>query len=80
MKDDRIVDYEEYGVHIPLTCVNHPNKRWSTKNIGGIGCRTIFYNLHSIDNMGMECDCPISCLRALTEDEALLDMISGDIT
>lgn len=30
-----------YGTHIPMTCKNHPNLRWSTKNIGG---RSIFFS------------------------------------
>jgi hypothetical protein len=31
-----------YGEHIPLTCVNHPHLRWTTKNISHIGARSIF--------------------------------------
>lgn len=27
-----------------LTCVNHPNLRWHTKNIGYIGVRSIFFS------------------------------------
>ena len=53
----RINAQKPYGQHIDLFCVNHPNKRWSTKNIDGIGCRTIFYNLGRDPNMGPECDC-----------------------
>lgn len=30
-----------YGTHIPMTCKNHPNLRWNTKNIGG---RSIFFS------------------------------------
>ena len=69
---DRIVEWAEYGAHIPLTCKNHPEKRWSTKNIGCIGMRTIFYNLHN-SPMGPECDCPGGSLRPLTEDEFLAE-------
>ncbi|MDE3023600.1 MAG: hypothetical protein KGI54_17440 [Pseudomonadota bacterium] len=60
--DDRIVTWAERGQHIKLTCKNHPQLRWSTKNIGGIGCRTIFYNLDMDRNMGPECDCPVTAL------------------
>jgi hypothetical protein len=78
MADDRIVAYAEYGEHIPLTCRNHPDKRWSTKNIFCIGARTIFYNLHSVVGMGGECNCSVSCLRPLTEDEVLEEMIQKE--
>jgi hypothetical protein len=60
--DGRIIEGKEYGEHIELACRNHPEKRWSTKNIGCIGARTIFYNLEGDRNMGQECDCPASCL------------------
>jgi hypothetical protein len=62
---DKIVDSAEYGQHIALTCVNHPDKRWSTKNIAPLGCRTIFYNLHGVRDMGEECDCSARDLRAV---------------
>lgn len=61
--EGRIVDHAEYGQHIALRCKNHPTKLWSTKNIAPIGCRTIFYNLNSIPEMGPECDCPLSALE-----------------
>lgn len=32
-----------YGQHILLTCKHHPDLRWSTKNIDGIGARSIFF-------------------------------------
>lgn len=57
----------EYGQHIALTCINHTEKRWSTKNIIPIGCRTIYYNLHRVEDMGEECDCPMSCLKVTEE-------------
>lgn len=41
--DDRIDKTKERGVHISLRCKNHPNLRWSTKNIGWIGARSIFF-------------------------------------
>ncbi len=68
--DEKIVDYADYGVHIPLKCKNHPDKRWSTKNILYIGARTLFYNLHRHKEMGPECDCSISDLISLTAKEA----------
>lgn len=67
--EGRIVDYAEYGQHIPLRCKKHPDKRWSTKNIAPIGCRKICYNLYSVEGMGPECDCPLSDLEALAWDE-----------
>src|ERR1044071_5505075 len=41
--DGRITPFAKYGEHIPLFCVNHPDLRWHTKNIGGIGARSIFF-------------------------------------
>lgn len=60
MNDGRITKKAPYGRHIALTCKNHPDKRWSTKNIGHIGARTIFY-----DSQGEECSCPASDLRVV---------------
>ena len=45
---------QPWGEHIDLTCKNHPDKRWSTKNIDYIGARSIFYR----GEWGTECDCP----------------------
>jgi len=70
MDNDKIVNYAGYGRHIPLKCKNHPNKRWSTKNLLHIGARTIFYNLHSVEGMGPECMCLARDLVPLTEEEA----------
>ena len=53
----RITKKAPYGQHITLTCKNHPDKFWSTKNIDSIGCRTIFYNLRGDPKMGAECSC-----------------------
>lgn len=60
------------GMHVPLTCENHREKRWSCKKIAtsvdkdGIirynGARTLFYNLYSIPTMGPECSCPSEAL------------------
>lgn len=63
--DNRIATHVEYGQHIELTCVNHPTKVWSTKNIQHIGARNIFYNLNNIAGMGEECDCPVHCLKPI---------------
>ena len=68
MYSDKIDERAEYGQHIALTCVNHPDLRWSTKNIAPIGCRTIFFNLHGVA-MGRECDCSVGALRVLEKGE-----------
>ena len=52
----RITTKAPYGQHIMLTCKNHPEKFWSTKNIDSIGSRTIFY-LEEASKMGAECAC-----------------------
>ena len=59
--DGRIVATAPYGQHIALTCKNHPDLRWSTKNIAPIGCRHIYFDLMG-DTPGCECDCPASDL------------------
>ena len=67
---DRITTKAEYGVQICLTCRNHQDLRWSTKNIGPIGCRTIFYNLMGDQPAGIaapECTCPASALVSTAE-------------
>jgi len=63
--DGRLIDIAPYGQHIALTCRNHPNLRWSTKNISPIGARTLFYNLRNVQGMGPECDCSIRDLIVL---------------
>ena len=40
--DDKIDTRFAYGDHIDLTCLKHPEARFSTKNIEYIGARTIF--------------------------------------
>jgi hypothetical protein len=52
-RDCTIDPTQPYGQHIGLTCKNHPDLRWSTKNIDYIGARSIFYNTH----FHAECDC-----------------------
>lgn len=56
--DGRIVDWAEYGQHIDLTCRNHPDLIWSTKNISHIGARKIFYNLEGVPGKP-ECSCSV---------------------
>ena len=58
--DGRIVAWAVYGQHIALTCKNHPDLRWSTKNIEYIGARHIFFL-----GKGMECDCPARDLHVV---------------
>ena len=55
--------------HIELYCINHPEKRWSTKNIDYIGARSIFYNLHDDPTMGPECECSCRDLRPIVYPE-----------
>jgi hypothetical protein len=64
----KLRDDVEYGVHIQLYCVNHPDLRWSTKNIAPIGARNIFFqgSASAPDTFPRECDCPCSALRVLT--------------
>ena len=59
--DGRITDAAPYGQHITLTCKNHPDLRWSTKNIDRIGARTIFFDLDRVCSEP-ECACPASDL------------------
>lgn len=60
---DKIVQFAPYGQHIGLYCVNHPDMRWSTKNIGCIGMRSIFFSGYE-----RECSCGMSDLRVLPEN------------
>ena len=64
-----ITELAKYGQQIQLFCANHKEKRWSTKNIAPLGCRTIFYNLRGKADMGLECDCPRSNLRVAHSSE-----------
>ena len=65
---DRIVETAPYGEHIQLTCKNHPNLRWSTKNIAPIGCRSIFYNLQNDSDIGSSCNCDVDSLIPVQKD------------
>ena len=52
-----------YGQHIVVKCVHHPEKKWTTKNIGNIGDRSFFYKSWGCNpSMGPECSCPIDDL------------------
>lgn len=66
MAEHRICDKCEWGKHISLTCKNHPNLKWSTKNIDDIGCRSIFY---FSPELGPECSCPASDLVHIHENK-----------
>lgn len=72
----RITTQFPYGEHIALYCVNHPEKRWSTKNIDRIGARTIYYNLQGKPDMGPECSCPCCDLRPVRYPD-LPDVMDG---
>jgi hypothetical protein len=58
-----------YGEMIALSCRNHPNLRWHTKNIDYIGARSIFFNLFNNPDMGKECSCPSSLLTLAPEED-----------
>lgn len=57
--DGRIIRQAEYGEHIALTCKNHPQLIWSTKNISHIGARTIYFDLDGVCKES-ECTCSIN--------------------
>lgn len=64
---------QPYGQHIALTCKNHPNLRWSTKNIDFIGARSIFY----FSETEPECDCSgdnLVVLSQFTNDQLMNSM------
>jgi hypothetical protein len=69
-----ICKYSEYGMHIDLMCSNHPNLRWSTKNIDFIGARSLFFKLKDrfcLESEGEECPCSIKLLQCACEYCAL---------
>ena len=80
MSDFIITDSAEYGCHVALLCVNHPGKRWYTKNIGHIGARSIFasqeqYGVKDGRLVNLyECDCPQSDLRLVESYEAKISV------
>ena len=71
--DYRITPTAEYGQHISLFCIHHPEKRWHTKNIDCIGARTIFASQEEwgirdgkLANL-YECSCPLNDLRVVAD-------------
>lgn len=54
---------QPYGQHITLTCRNHPELTWHTKNIDHIGARSIFFN--GWDKGLTECPCSARYLMVL---------------
>ena len=56
---------QPYGQHIALTCKNHPDLRWSTKNIEFIGARSIFY----FSDTKPECSCSGNNLIVVKKDK-----------
>lgn len=75
------------GMHVPLTCENHPDLRWSCKRIAisfdkdGIGRynqqRSIFFVGELKKGGGYtdryeECECPTSKLKLIFEEEKVL--------
>lgn len=66
MSDDRITKKAPYGQHIALACNNHPDLRWSTKNISHIGARRIFY-FDSLNGFKPECNCCVDELFAVED-------------
>jgi hypothetical protein len=67
-KNDRIVPWAPYGQHISLRCKQHPDLRWSTKNIQYIGARSIFYDLMGESNQP-ECRCSGRDLEPVVPDD-----------
>jgi hypothetical protein len=48
---------QPYGEHIALTCRNHPELTWTTKNIDFIGARSIFFASGRTAPYPDECSC-----------------------
>jgi hypothetical protein len=51
--EDRIDVTQERGAHIRITCKNHPELRWSTKNIGSMNEDGSFYMSRNIFFFGV---------------------------
>ena len=62
-KNETIDPSQPWGQHIALTCVNHPDLRWTPKNISHIGARHIFFA-----GDGGECACPARDLIVAPRD------------
>lgn len=80
---ETIVPSVPYGQHIALTCLEHPDLRWHTKNISFIGARSIFFA--GLDHAD-ECSCKANRLVVApevgvvcdTDEEALVLDGSGE--
>jgi hypothetical protein len=57
---------QPYGQHIMLTCRNHRELRWNTKNIDFIGARSIFFA--SGRTGAIECDCSARDLEVVKDE------------
>lgn len=66
--EGRIVTSAVYGQPIGLTCKNHPELSWNTKNIAPIGCRTLFFNGDRAGRYVRECDCSLRDLIPIEND------------
>jgi hypothetical protein len=62
--EGRIVEHAEYGQHIALACKNHPDQKYTSKNIAPIGCRSLFYRTYE----KTECSCPVTDLRPIAPE------------
>jgi hypothetical protein len=72
---ETIVPSMPYGRHIALTCTDHPEMRWHTKNIGFIGARSIFWGgLDPAD----ECPCSWDRLVVAPEVGVVCDVDEED--
>lgn len=61
----KLRDDVDYGKHILLTCKNHPDLRWTTKNIAPIGSRNIFFEGSVTGKSENECTCSCGDLVVL---------------
>lgn len=77
MYDDRITKKAVRGQHIKLTCKNHPELEWSTKNISHIGARNIFFSSNWDNNpiiWKIECSCTARDLIVHPDYETMPDV------
>lgn len=60
-------EYEpEFGGHFQLTCVNHTDARWSTKNPH---CRNLHFIEGPAEHPFTECSCPYSDLVVILDGD-----------
>ena len=74
----RLSPLAEYGQHIQLSCKNHLQLRWSTKNIAPLGCRTIFFDVMG-KSKEPECDCEFETLIVLGQPSSELSREMEDL-